>query len=265
MITILQARFATIALFTAVLALSCAGTGFAQGIQLPHAAVRTALIQGGENEIGLQVKLGPGWKFYWRTPGEGGVPAQFDWSGSKNLAAADIAWPAPRRIAIGKADLYGYTDEVVLPIRLKPEAAGEPVDVHLTLEYGVCKDICILRTDRMQHRAGTRPTSADIAQLAKWRSRVPQPAQAAGLQLMAIKRLPDALVVTLQSAAPFNSPDLFVEAGTEDWFGRPDVSFSPDRHEAKFRLAAAPTESVSQPLRLTLVDQALAAEMVLKP
>ncbi|WP_374299785.1 protein-disulfide reductase DsbD domain-containing protein [Ferrovibrio sp.] len=265
MIAILPRRLAAAVLFLTVLSLPWGSAVFAQAMQLSPAAVRAALIPGGENEIGLQVRLAPGWKFYWRTPGEGGVPAQFDWSGSQNLAGADIAWPAPQRIAVGQADLYGYTDEVVLPIRLKPMEAGQPVSVHLTLEYGVCKDICILRTDRLQHQAGTRPGPADLAQLARWRARVPQPAMAAGLQLMAIKRLPDALVVTLQSGAPFNNPDLFVEAGTENWFGRPEVSFSADRREAKFRLAAAPTESVSQPLRLTLVDQALAAEMVLKP
>ncbi len=242
-----------------------AGHALAQGIQLPHAPVRATLIPGGGNEIGLQVRLGPGWKFYWRTPGEGGVPAQFDWSGSQNLANAEVAWPAPRRIAIGQVELYGYTDEVVLPIRLLPAKPDEAVHVHLTLDYGVCKDICILRTDRLQHKAGGKPAPADLDLLAKWQARVPQPAMAAGLQLKAIKRLPDALIVTLQSRAPLVAPDLFVEAGTDSWFGRPDVWLSADGREAKFRLAASATDSVSQPLRLTLVDPALAAEMVLKP
>lgn len=236
----------------------------AQGLQLPHAPVRAALIQGNGDEIGLQVRLGPGWKFYWRTPGEGGVPAQFDWSGSQNLAGADVAWPAPQRITIGKADLYGYTDEVILPIRLKPAQAGQPISVQLTLEYGVCKDICILRTDHLQHH-GRPPAAADLAQLAKWRARVPQPASTAGLQLLTVKRLPDALLVTLQSGMPLSNPDLFVEGAPESWFGRPQVSLSPDGREAQFRLPATLVNDENQPLRLTLVDPVLAAELVLRP
>ena len=35
--------------------------------------------------IGLQIKLAPGWKTYWRTPGDAGIPPHFDWVGSENL------------------------------------------------------------------------------------------------------------------------------------------------------------------------------------
>src|SRR5690606_3324502 len=43
--------------------------------------------------IGLHVALAPGWKTYWRSPGEAGIPPSFDWSGSRNLAAATVLWP----------------------------------------------------------------------------------------------------------------------------------------------------------------------------
>ena len=39
----------------------------------------------GELLAGVQIRLEPGWKTYWRTPGDSGVPPSFDWSGSKNL------------------------------------------------------------------------------------------------------------------------------------------------------------------------------------
>src|SRR3546814_17092667 len=68
---------------------------------------RLDIVDGGNGSIGLRVRLAPGWKFYWRTPGEGGVPPQFDWTGSQNLKAAQMVWPAPHRINIGHADLYG--------------------------------------------------------------------------------------------------------------------------------------------------------------
>ena len=44
----------------------------------------------GNNEVvaGVQIRLDPGWKTYWRSPGDSGVPPSFDWSGWKNLKEA---------------------------------------------------------------------------------------------------------------------------------------------------------------------------------
>jgi len=44
-------------------------------------------------QLGLQFELAPHWKIYWRSPGDAGYPPRLDWTGSRNLAAADIAWP----------------------------------------------------------------------------------------------------------------------------------------------------------------------------
>ncbi|MEO1316587.1 MAG: tyrosinase family protein [Pseudomonadota bacterium] len=58
------------------------------------------LLAGGRMEDGRQsaalvLKVKPGWKTYWRQPGEAGVPPQFDWTGSDNLADIEVGWPAP--------------------------------------------------------------------------------------------------------------------------------------------------------------------------
>src|SRR5215470_3932839 len=42
---------------------------------------------------GIQLRLDPGWKTYWRNPGDSGVPPGFDWSGSKNLKQAEVLYP----------------------------------------------------------------------------------------------------------------------------------------------------------------------------
>src|SRR5215831_19456743 len=36
---------------------------------------------------GVEIALDEGWKTYWRMPGDAGVPPNFDWSGSSNVAA----------------------------------------------------------------------------------------------------------------------------------------------------------------------------------
>lgn len=237
----------------------------AQGVQLPHVPVRLAFIQGNGDEVGLSIRLASGWKFYWRTPGEGGVPAQFDWSSSQNLARADVQWPAPQRIPLGNSDIYGYTDDVVLPIQIERVDPMRPVKLHLNLEYGVCKEICILRTDRLEHSPG-KPTADDLAMLIKWRRRIPVAAAAADLRLQLLKQKPDQLVVALRSATPLRNPDLFVEGTPDSWYGRPQVALMNEGREMRFEFPATlPPGALGRPLRLTLVEASLSAELVVQP
>jgi suppressor for copper-sensitivity B len=251
----------------AVILSVCPGmTARAQNLQLPNAPVRIALIQGSGDEAGLQIQLSPGWKFYWRTPGEGGVPAQFDWTASRNVTRVDVAWPAPKRILIGKTEIYGYGGEVVLPLRVERLDSGIPYGLDLMLEYGVCKDICILRNDRLLLRSQDSASTDNQLLIAKWRARVPLPAAQAGVQLVSHRLKPDRLVVTLQSQTPLHEPELFVEGAPDSWFGRPAVNLAANGREVRFDLPATYSpDKANQLLRLTLVDRGLQAELVLPP
>src|SRR5688572_29860425 len=93
--------------------------------------------------VGLQFQLKPGWKIYWRSPGDAGYPPRIDWSGSDNLSAATIRWPAPVRFELFGLDTFGYGGEVVLPVDVKPARTGAPLRLAAKLEYLVCEKICI--------------------------------------------------------------------------------------------------------------------------
>jgi DsbC/DsbD-like thiol-disulfide interchange protein len=93
---------------------------------------------------GVEVSMPAGWKTYWRSPGDaGGVPPEFDWQGSDNLAAARVLYPAPHRLHDKAGDVVGYKDGVVFPVLLTPKDKGAPVKLQGKVSYGVCKDICI--------------------------------------------------------------------------------------------------------------------------
>ncbi len=92
---------------------------------------------------GVQLRMDPGWKTYWRNPGDSGVPPSFDFKGSKNLKQAELLYPAPHRIADANGTAIGYDDEVIFPVKITPEHDGEPVELKLAFEYGLCKDLCI--------------------------------------------------------------------------------------------------------------------------
>src|SRR5438477_456226 len=70
-----------------------------------HSAVR--LLAGSHSGAvllgGIAFQLEPGWKTYWRTPGDSGVPPRFDFSKSENIESVTILWPAPTKFADGTA------------------------------------------------------------------------------------------------------------------------------------------------------------------
>jgi DsbC/DsbD-like thiol-disulfide interchange protein len=93
---------------------------------------------------GVQIEMPPGWKTYWRNPGDGGgVPPTFDWSGSENLARATVLYPAPHRLSDKGGDTIGYKETVLFPVMLEPSDGAKPISLRLAFAYGVCRDICI--------------------------------------------------------------------------------------------------------------------------
>ncbi|WP_414897350.1 protein-disulfide reductase DsbD domain-containing protein [Rhodovulum sp. YEN HP10] len=100
---------------------------------------------------GLHLRLAPGWKTYWRAPGDAGIPPSFDWRGSSNLAAVKLHWPRPRIFSSNGIRSIGYVEDVVLPIELTPADPGRPMELRARIDLGVCQDICMpmeLRLDR---------------------------------------------------------------------------------------------------------------------
>jgi DsbC/DsbD-like thiol-disulfide interchange protein len=92
---------------------------------------------------GIEITLGEGWKTYWRMPGDAGVPPNFDWAASTNVASVEVRYPAPSRLHEPGAETVGYKNSVLFPVEVVPKDASRPVDLALTLEFGVCREICI--------------------------------------------------------------------------------------------------------------------------
>ena len=79
-------------------------------------SAQNAVGQALQIRLGLHFTLASGWKTYWRSPGDAGYPIAVDWTGSSNLAKADLFWPVPHRFTLFGLDTFGYKDEVVLPV-----------------------------------------------------------------------------------------------------------------------------------------------------
>src|ERR1700685_3169434 len=103
-----------------------------------HSAVR--LLAGSRSGAvllgGIGFQLQPGWKTYWRTPGDSGLPPRFDFSKSKNIEAVTVLWPAPTKFDDGAGGhSMGYHNQIVLPLRIVAKNADKPVTLRAAINY----------------------------------------------------------------------------------------------------------------------------------
>ncbi len=97
----------------------------------------------GHHMAALRIRLKPGWKTYWRAPGDAGIPPQFDWSGSKNIKSVEMMWPRPEVATLGGMRSIVYHNEVIIPLEFTPEAVEKPIEMKAQVTLGVCRDICV--------------------------------------------------------------------------------------------------------------------------
>ncbi len=165
---------------------------------------------------GIEVKLQPGWKTYWRYPGDSGVPPRFDFSGSENLKTAKVLYPAPHRFTDESGNSLGYKDEVIFPVLAMPQQPNKPVTLRVKVDYAVCEKLCIPAEGRAELTLAVGDSDQDAA-LAASEARVPKPVSAAeaGLSVRRLKNAPKPLIaIDLKATDPV---DVFVEGPTPEW------------------------------------------------
>src|SRR5690348_14897561 len=85
--------------------------------------------------LAVHIVLQPGWKTYWRTPGDAGYPPQIDVAGSTNVADATLLWPVPHRFQLFGLQTFGYGEEVAFPLMVTPKVPGAPVGLKARVRY----------------------------------------------------------------------------------------------------------------------------------
>lgn len=100
-------------------------------------------MENGGHMAAVELQLAPGWKTYWRSPGDAGIPPSFDWSGSENVKAVRLHWPAPVVFHANGMQTIGYHDSLILPVEITPKNPGAPIRLRVRMELGVCDEICL--------------------------------------------------------------------------------------------------------------------------
>jgi DsbC/DsbD-like thiol-disulfide interchange protein len=222
---------------------------------------------------GIEIKLTPGWKTYWRMPGDGGgIPPSFDWAGSTNLATAKVLYPAPQRLEDAAGDTIGYRGGVVFPVQLTPNNPAHGVDLRLTVEYGICREICVpveakLSLSIPPENSGSLPAAIASAldavprTIGAYRTTDPELLRATAV----LSGEKPSLVFEAAFSGGTTGADLFVEAPYGLYVGLPKsvgkASDSILRFEVDLTHGISPEELRGKTLLVTMISDAGASEM----
>lgn len=214
-------------------------------------------------DAGIEVRLAPGWKTYWRYPGDSGVPPSLAWAGSRNVAAVEMEWPAPRRFSDGAGGYsIGYKGSVLFPLKVQLAEAGKPAELVLSFDFAVCEKLCMpAKADLVLNLPPEGGTEG--ARIAAARMTLPEPRLLGAAEAPSVQRVeldasarPPRLLIDVRAANP--KADLFAEGPNDHWaLPLPQKTALPDG-AARFALPLDGVPSGTDPagarLTLTFVD-----------
>ncbi|MEM7190167.1 MAG: protein-disulfide reductase DsbD domain-containing protein [Pseudomonadota bacterium] len=213
------AVLATLSMPASAQSIVSSGQSFVQGRLLPGAQ-----LDDGARLAGLRLSMADGWKTYWRSPGDAGIPPNFDWSDSQNVAAVEVMWPRPGVFESFGMMTIGYETQVVLPLRITPADPAAAMHVALTAELGVCKEICVL--ERFDLSSDIMPDDRPVGakQIDRALARVPGAAADLGLQRAECRIVGDGkkreFHLQIGFAADLANPFVVLEGGNGVWLSR---------------------------------------------
>ncbi|MFQ6551260.1 protein-disulfide reductase DsbD domain-containing protein [Aestuariibius insulae] len=178
----------------------------------------------GRHIAAVRIRLAPGWKTYWRAPGDAGIPPDFTFEGAQNMTGVAWHWPIPDVFETSGMRSVGYADQVVLPVEITPGGPGQ-IEFAGSAQIGICKDICIpafFEFSAILPDSGARDASIVAALVDR-----PMTADEAGVRGVTCRFSPlaDGLRLTAKvEMAPIGDEELaVVEAGPGIWVSEPDV------------------------------------------
>ncbi len=142
--------------------------------------------------LGLKFDLKPGWKVYWRSPGDAGLPTSFSVTNPKiQELSSKILFPVPERFTIFGIQTYGYSDLVVFPLIIKRKNKSEPLILEGKVKSLICSDICIPVEGKLSINLinGNSSSSLNAHQIAFFKSKVPSKGTGPNLKLKKITYL----------------------------------------------------------------------------
>ncbi|SFN97756.1 suppressor for copper-sensitivity B [Roseovarius lutimaris] len=210
---------------------------------------------------GLKIELEEGWKAYWRSPGEVGLPPEIDWEESTNLEDVEILWPAPTRFRAFGIENFGYAKQVTFPLQLQLVNSDRSAELKAIVNLLICSNVCVPERFELTLPVplGSGVDAKAATEIATWAARVPVAGTESAIAISgAALKQGQVFVIQMTRPSGWNNPDVFPEFGAGTVFGAPDIRLTDDRTGlwASFPILALSEEQSS--LRITVVDEDVA-------
>ncbi len=280
MIALALAAGALLAATTGEIRAAAATAGASEWSPGLHAAMR--LLDGGPDDrsgrtfkAGVEIRLDPHFKTYWRTPGDSGIPPMFEWSQSQNVANVEVLWPAPYRFEDTAGASIGYKDRVVFPVKVTAADPKRPVVLVLQLDYAVCEKICIpVKGEARLVLSNAGLSTHNSMAVAEAEARVPIPARLGdntppAIRFIGIASGGKGLLVDALVPDAANIVDIFAE-GPDGWVFAAPMPISTMKHGSgtrmmRFRIGVDEMPKGAElnglPVQLTMTADDAAVEM----
>lgn len=233
--------------------------------QLLPGLVSARLLPGWIDESGnriaaLELQLQPGWKTYWRSPGDTGLPPSFDWAGSGNLGEVTFHWPAPEAIRSGEGLTLGYHDLLILPFTAAPADPAQPVALSASVDFGLCDNICVPAHVELQAEA---PGAAPDPQIEAALARNPVPHD--GRPLCQVRDIDDGMQVSVDLPGQPEVAAMELGDRPDVWVSSAELAPSETGSSATADFVAPsgqPFDLNAADIRITLIGSEGAVEML---
>ena len=226
-------------------------------------------------KFGLQFRMKPGWKIYWRSPGDAGFPPRPNWAGSRNMADTNIQWPAPERFTVLGLETLGYKHETVLPLTVALFEPGKAVELSARIPFLTCSEICVPyeASVSLALPEGAENSSLEAGLIEQYAARVPTRNNSTDLRIVRaeIAGSGRSRVIQLALAADraLRQPDIYIEGPAGFRFSRPVTRLSDDGRSALMRISVRNSGKntatlAGRALTFTLIDGDRAIERDVK-
>lgn len=188
-----------------------------------------------------ELRLEPGWKVYWRSPGEAGLPPKLLLKENAGLKSITPFFPLPKRFELFGLQTFGYGIQFVLPFKLEGGEPNKPITLDMAVDFMICKNICIpFTSDYLLKQSGESHAHADLysATISMWREKVPdtsgEPVGGLKITKAEVKGAVghQSLVFEVVAEKNLSHADMLIESDEFFSFGKPKIDLKDKGNKA---------------------------------
>ena len=173
--------------------------------------------------LGLKVILSPGWKIYWRNPGDAGLPPEIKWNNANKIQSLKLLFPSPIRFDFYGIETFGYENEVIFPMEIVNSGNNKTLSGNLDFSAQVCSKICVpvnklFDLSRIDYNY---ENASILKEITRYKSMVPILAQDKELKLLSYNFQDKKLNLVFDKKFTFKVNDIIIEDSKDRVYPKP--------------------------------------------